>query len=105
MTVSPYFFWIDHYNPFAIKKRVAPHVAMGFRDPDSMQKWAKESKNEWDRHFAYGRLRKNLDANRLLRPRLGVQVDLHYPFLIPFFHSRQNTFTTTHHLNTPSPPS
>jgi hypothetical protein len=101
MTVSPYFFWIDHYSPFAIKKRVAPHVAMGFRDPDSMQKWAKESKNEWDRHFAYGRLRKNLDANRLLRPRLGVQVDVHYAFLSAFVHGVQKAYERVHHRNSP----
>lgn len=99
MTVSPYFFWIDRYNPFAVKKRVAAHVAMGFRDPDSMQKWAAETKNLWDRVFAYGRLRKNLDANRLLRPRLGVQVDVHYAFLSAFVHGVQKAYETTHHRN------
>lgn len=100
-TVSPYFFWVYQYNPFTVKKKVAPGVAMGFRDPGAQEKWAKESKNEWDRRFAFGRLRKNLDANRLLRPRLGVQVDVHYAFLSAFVHGVQKAYEKVHHRNTP----
>jgi hypothetical protein len=99
-TVSPYFVWVYQYDPFTVKKKVASHVAMGFRDPDAEQEWAKESKNEWDRRFALGRLRKNLDANRLLRPRLGVQVDVHYAFLSAFVHGVQKAYERVHHRNT-----
>src|SRR2546427_11913486 len=79
----------------------SPRVAMGFRDPAAEQKWAKESKDEWDRRFVFGRLRKNLDANRLLRPGLGVQVDVHYAFLSAFVHGVQKAYGRVHQRNAP----
>jgi len=102
MTVSPYYFWVYDYNPFTVKKKAAPHVAMGFRDPGAELKWAKQSANAWDRLFALGRLRKNLDANRLLRPRLGVQVDVHYAFLSAFVHGVQKAYERVHGYNIPN---
>ncbi len=43
-TVSPYYIWAYEYDPFTVKKNVAHRVAIGFRDPDAEQKWARESK-------------------------------------------------------------
>jgi hypothetical protein len=102
ITVSPYYLWVYKYDPFAVKKRSAPHVAMGFRDPDAELKWAEESKDVWDRRFVLGALRKNLVANRLLRPRLGVQVDVHYAFLSAFVHGVQGAYERVHGYNIPN---
>ena len=102
MTVSPYYFWVYDYDPFTVKKKAAPHVAMGFRDPELELKWAKQSANAWDRLFALGRLRKNLDANRLLLPRLGVQVDVHYAFLSAFVHGVQKAYEQVQGHNIPN---
>jgi hypothetical protein len=102
MTVSPYYFWVYDYDPFTVKKKAAPHVAMGFRDPEAELKWAKQSANAWDRLFALGRIRKNLDANRLLRPRLGVQVDVHYAFLSAFVHGVQKAYERVYGHNIPN---
>jgi len=99
--VSPYYFWVYQYNPFRVKKKVASRVAMGFRDPDVEQKSAKKSRDEWDRRFTIGSLQKNLEANRLLRGRVGVQVDVHYAFLSAFVHSVQQAYDRVHHRNTP----
>lgn len=85
-TISPYYFHLERYDPFTVQKRVFGRVATGFQDRDSISAWAQASADEWHRHFAYRSLRRNLDVNRLLQPRLGVQVDVHYNFLSAFVH-------------------
>jgi hypothetical protein len=101
-TVSPYYFHVERYDPFTVNKKVAPRVASAFGSRTSAQKWAEESEREWYRHFTFGRLRKSLDVNHLLRPRLGVQVDVHHAFLSAYVHGAQKAYDSVYSRNIPS---
>lgn len=101
-TLSPYYFWVDRYDPFAVKKKLSSRLATGFRDLDADNKWADESVREWYRHFTYKQLRNNLDVNHLLRPRLGVQVDVHHAFLSAYVHGAQMAYELVYGHNIPS---
>jgi len=101
-TLSPYYFRIDEYDPFTVQKKWSSRVAMGFRDRETTDKWAAESLRRWREHFTFGQLRKNLDVNRLLMPRLGVQVDVHYAFLSAYVHGAQKAYDRVYSHNIPS---
>jgi hypothetical protein len=101
-TLSPYYFRVDRFDPFTVKKKVSSRVATGFRDRDSIDKWAAESVRQWWRHFRYESLRKNLDVNHLLQPRLGVQMDVHYAFLSAYVHGAQKAYDRVYSHNIPS---
>ena len=102
MTVSPYFFRVDRYDPFTVDKKLAPRLATGFSDRVSLGEWAAESLQEWYGHFTYERLRENLEINRLLRPRLGIQVDVHDRFLGAYVHGVQKAYENVYGYNYPS---
>lgn len=101
-TVSPYYFRVDQYDPFIIGGRLTGKLARGFADANIEERWAKESQREWHGHFTYERLRANLDVNRLLVPRLGVQVGVHYAFLSAFVHPAQRGYDLLYGSNIPS---
>jgi hypothetical protein len=101
-TLSPYYFLIDTYDPFAIKRKLSSRLATGFRDPDADDTWGDESLRRWYRHFTYEKLRKNLDVNHLLRPRLGIQVDVHHAFLSAYVHGTQMAYELIYGHNIPS---
>lgn len=101
-TLSPYYFRIDQFDPFTVQQSMQGRVATGFQDPDSIAAWAAESAATWSRHFTYRNLRKNLDINQLLRPRLGVQVDVHYAFLSAYVHGAKRAHDLIYGHNTPS---
>jgi hypothetical protein len=101
-TLSPYYLRVDEYDPFTVHKKVSSRVATGFRDRDAVQEWAAESLRAWREHFTFGQLRKNLDINRLLIPRLGVQVDVHYAFLSAYVHAVQKAYERVYSHNIPS---
>jgi hypothetical protein len=101
-TLSPYYLRVDEYDPFTVQKKVSSRVATGFRNREAEQKWAAESLRAWREHFTFGQLRKNLDVNRLLIPRLGVQVDVHYAFLSAYVHGVQKAYEQVYSHNIPS---
>lgn len=101
-TLSPYYFRVDRYDPFTVHKKVSSRVAMGFHDQDSAAKWAAESLREWHGHFTFEKLRESLDLNHLLRPRLGVQMYVHYYFLSAFVHGVQKAYERVFSPNIPS---
>lgn len=101
-TLSPYYFRIDQYDPFTVQKSMHGKVATGFQDAESIKAWAAESAATWSRHFTYRNLRKNLDINHLLRPRLGVQVDVHYAFLSAYVHGAKRAHELVYSHNIPS---
>jgi hypothetical protein len=102
MTLSRYYFRLDRYDPFTVHKSVSGKVATPFQDPKAMEKWAAESAEQWNRHFRYRNLRKNLDINWLLRPRLGVQVDVHYAFLSAYVHGAKKAHELIYGHNIPN---
>jgi len=83
--ISLYYFRIDDFDPFTGGKKHAGHLAAPFRESPLREQWAATAAATWRSHFTYERLRKSLDANRLL-PRMGVEVDVHYAFLSGFVH-------------------
>jgi hypothetical protein len=101
-TLSPYYFRIDQYDPFTVQKSMHGKVATGFQDAESIEAWAAKSAETWSRHFTYRNLRKNLDINYLLRPRLGVQVDVHYAFLSAYVHGAKKAHELVYGHNIPS---
>ncbi|HCG00879.1 MAG TPA: hypothetical protein DEV93_10100 [Chloroflexi bacterium] len=92
MTVSPYFFHVDRYDPFVVKARLAPRVATGFRDPASDKRWAEQSETDWYRLFTFRRLLENLVINRLLPTRELIQVEVHHSFLSAYVHGIQKAY-------------
>lgn len=102
LTVSPYYFWIDQFDPFTVTKKVSSRVATGFGDRDMEVRRAAESKRERLRYFTFDKLQRNLDANSLLQPRLGVQVDVHHAFLSAFVHGAHHAYSLLHGSNSPS---
>jgi hypothetical protein len=101
-TLSPYYFRIDQYDPFTVQKSMQGKVATAFQDPESVEAWAAKSAATWSRHFKYRNLRKNLDINQLLRPRLGVQVDVHYAFLSAYVHGAKKAHELVYGHNIPN---
>jgi len=101
-TLSPYYFRIDQFDPFAVQKSAQGKVATGFQDPESIAAWAAGSAATWSQHFTYRNLRKNLDINYLLRPRLGVQVDVHYAFLSAYVHGAKKAHELVYGHNIPN---
>jgi len=83
--ISLYYFRIDDFDPFTGGKKHAGRLAAPFRESPLRKQWAAAAAATWWRDFTYERVRKSLDANRLL-PRMGVQVDVHYAFLSGFVH-------------------
>ena len=63
--------------------------------------WAEDSAREWHETFTFDRLRANLDVNRLLVPRLSVQVEVHYAFLSAYVHGAQRAYDLVYGHNTP----
>lgn len=101
-TLSPYYFRLEQYDPFTGRKKLASMLATGFIEREVRQDLAEEQEREWFAAFTYEKLRKNLDANYLLRPRLGVQVDVHHGFLSAFIHPAQRAYESIHGHNIPS---
>jgi hypothetical protein len=102
-TLSPYYFRVDRYDPFTGGKRLAGRLARGFKDRSTNLRRAEESAREWHEAFAFDRLRASLDANRLLVPRLGVQVEVHHAFLSAYVHGTQAADDLVYGGNTPRP--
>jgi hypothetical protein len=92
VTVSPYFFHVDRYDPFTVKERLAPRVATGFRNPAADKRWADRSTGDWYRLFTFQRLLENLALNRLLSTRLLIQVEVHHSFLSAYVHGVQKAY-------------
>ncbi len=101
MIISQYFFLVDQYDPFRVKK-LAGRLATGFRDQQGLEAWAAESRRVWHRHFTYDKLRENLELNHLLRPRLGIQIDVHYAFLSAFVHGGEKAYELVYGHNIPN---
>lgn len=100
-TVSPYFFHVDRYDPFTVHQKLAPRLATGFRDPDADRRWATESTSARHRLLSFRGVLENLVINRLLPPRLVVQVEVHHSFLSAYVHGAQKAYELIYGHNRP----
>jgi hypothetical protein len=87
MTISPYYFLIEHYDPFAGKPSQQGHVVQRFSDLDDLREMAKRAKWHWDEKFSFPRILDNLLVNDLLTERERLHLELHYGFLSAFTHA------------------
>jgi hypothetical protein len=99
-TISPYYFRVDDFDPFTGGKKHAARLASPFWQAAHRKDWATEAAAAWRRYFTYEKVRKALDANRLL-PRQGVQVDVHYAFLSGFVHPSKRGYEEVYGRNYP----
>lgn len=98
--VSPYYFWIDDFDPFAGPKKHAARLAKPFWELEHRQRWADESESTRHRLFTHANVLKALNANRLLTGQ-RVQVDVHYAFLSGFAHPSKRGYEAIYGHNFP----
>ena len=102
LTLSPYYFVGEQYDPFTGRPRNAHRLAGAFQPIGRRRKWAEESRSVWQSLFVYEKLRRNLLLNRLLTSRQAVQVDVHYGFLSAFAHAIERAYDLVYGRNIPS---
>ena len=101
-TLSRYYFRVREYDPFAGRAWLASRVALAFVDQETARRRATESAQEWRGAFVFEKLQQNLAVNRLLAPRLDVQVEVHYSFLSGFVHATQAGYALIYGQSDPS---
>lgn len=100
LIVSPYYFWINDFDPFAGPRKHAARLARPFWELEHRQEWADESASAWRRLFTHPNVLKALTANRLLVGQ-RVQVDVHYAFLSGFAHPSKRGYQAIYGHNFP----
>lgn len=96
ITVSPYYFRIDDFDPFTGGKKHAAELASPFWRKAHRREWAEHAAAAWHRYFVHHKVLKALGANRLLPGRLAIQVDAHYAFLSGFAHPSKRGYEAFH---------
>lgn len=87
ISVSPYYFLIEHYDPFAGRPSQQGNVVQRFSDLDVLREMARRAKWHWDEKFSFPRILDNLVVNALLTERERLHLELHYGFLSAFTHA------------------
>ena len=99
-TISPYYFQVDNFDPFAGPKRHVGRLAAPFWERRLRQQLADESASAWRYLFRHDAVMKALRVNRLLLGR-HVQVDVHYGFLSGFAHPSKRGYEAIFGGNSP----
>lgn len=98
-TISPYYFRMDEFDPFAGPKEHSGRLAAPFWERKHTQDWANESAQQWKEWFSHRAVLKALAVNRLIVGR-RVQLDVHYAFLSGFVHPSKRGYEAIHGRNT-----
>ncbi len=99
--LSPYYFYIDEFDPFTGGKTYAAELAGGFWTREDREAWAAGAASSWRTHFRHDKVVKALRANRLLPGAEHIQVDVHYGFLSGFSHPSKRGYEAVWGRNTP----